>query len=125
MKVKIETPITANWLRAVERAAADRKAGRMPTRIGCKTYRVPSSTTAAAHIVTITSLVKLLATCDCTAGQRGLACRHAAAALCEAARYIAQQQPVAAAPVAAERTYGPNHMTAAEVDRKMARFARL
>lgn len=89
---KIQATITPSWLRAVERAAQDRKAGRTAERIGCRTYRVPSSTTDAAHIVTVHSVVNLLATCDCTAGQRGIACRHAAAALCEAARRIAQQE---------------------------------
>ena len=83
--VKIAATITPSWLRAVERAAQDRQAGRTAERIGCKLYRVASSSSDGFHTVVITSLVNLQATCDCTAGQRGLACRHAAAALCEAA----------------------------------------
>ena len=90
--VKIAATITPSWQRAAERAYQDRKAGRAAERIGCKTYRVASASGGQSHIVTVQSVVNLLATCDCTAGQRGLACRHAAAALCEAARYIAAQE---------------------------------
>lgn len=104
---KIQATITPSWLRAVERAAQDRKAGRTPERIAPKTYRVASSTTDATHIVTVTSLVNLQATCDCLAGQRGIPCRHAAAALCEAARHIArceQERATAPARVYADAT---------------------
>lgn len=113
--VKIAARITPSWQRAVERAYQDRKEGRTAERVACKTYRVASASGGAAHTVVITSLVHLLATCDCAAGARGLPCRHAAAALCEAARHIAQQQAKAApAPEPAPAPSG------AEIDRRMA-----
>lgn len=88
MTVKITVPVTVSWQRAAARAAEDRAAGRVAERIGCRTYRVASATGSEPHVVTIASVVQLRATCDCTAGQRGLPCRHAAAALCEATRRI-------------------------------------
>lgn len=130
--VKIQQPITPSWQRAAARAAEDRKAGRVAERIACRTYRVPSATGATAHTVTITSLVNLQATCDCPAGQRGIPCRHAAAALCEAARHIAQcerERPSAPAPAP---TVGPDghrlgvayNIHRPEPGSKMARFCR-
>jgi len=96
MKVKITATVTPAWQRAAARAAEDRAAGRLAERVGCRTYRMPSASGSAAHTIVIQSVTHLLATCDCLAGQRGLACRHAAAALCEATRRIATAPEVTA-----------------------------
>ena len=122
MKVKLQVPVTPQWERALARAAADRLAGRVPERIGSRTYRMASGSGNPDHIITIQSVVNLQATCDCIGAQRGLVCRHAAAALDSAITRIAHSDD---APVAAPvPTYVPVRQTASEVDRKMARFAR-
>ena len=92
VKVKLQVPVTPQWERALARAAADRLAGRVPERIMCKMYRVPSAADPNGHhIVTIQSVVNLQATCDCIAGQRGLVCRHQAACIDSAITRIATQ----------------------------------
>lgn len=118
IKVRLEVPVTPTWQRALARAAADRAAGRVPERIGCKTYRVPSESGGEARIVTIQSVVRLEARCTCPAGERGIVCKHAASAIDLAITRIAQ----APAP---EPTPGPAALTGAEVDRRMARFSRI
>ena len=90
MKVKLQVPVTPAWERALLRAATDRAAGRTPERIAPRTYRCASATNRPAHTVVIASAVRLQATCDCPAGERGLICRHAAAALDAAITRIAQ-----------------------------------
>ena len=120
--VKIQAQITPSWQRAAERAYQDRQAGRTAERIGCKTYRVASASGNGFHIVTIQSVVNLQATCDCTAGQRGLPCRHAAAALCEATRIIAAAERERASAPAPAAALTPERR--AEVQSLMARFAR-
>jgi hypothetical protein len=122
VRIKLQVPVTPAWERALARAAADRLAGRVPERIGCRTWKVASGSGNPDHIVTIQSVVNLQATCDCIAAQRGLVCRHAAAALDAAITRIAHSDD---APVATpEPTYGPARQTAAEIDAKMQRFAR-
>ena len=118
MKIKLQVPVTPAWERALARAAADRLAGRIPERISPRTYRIASASNNPAHIVTIRSVVNLQATCDCVAAQRGLTCRHCAAALDAAITRIAHSDdaPVAPAPSGAEID---------AIDAKMARFARM
>ena len=91
MKVKLQVPVTPQWERALARAAADRLAGRVPERIGSRTYRMASGSGNPDHIITIQSVVNLQATCDCIGAQRGLVCRHCAAALDAAITRIATQ----------------------------------
>jgi len=122
MRIKLQVPVTPQWERALARAAADRLAGRVPERIGSRTYRMASGSGNPDHIITIQSVVNLQATCDCIAGQRGLVCRHAAACLDAALTRIAHSDDAVAAPAP---TYGPAQQTASENDRKMARFARM
>lgn len=105
VKIKLQVPVTPAWERALARASADRLAGRVPERIGPRTWKIASASNNPDHIVTIRSVVKLQATCDCVAGQRGMICRHAASALDSAITRIAHSDdaPVAITPAPAPR----------------------
>jgi hypothetical protein len=104
-RIKLQVPVSPAWQRALARATADRLAGRVPERIGPRTYRMASGSGNPDHIVTIQSVVNLQATCDCIAAQRGLVCRHCAACLDAALTRIAHsdEAPVAAPAPAAPR----------------------
>lgn len=116
MRVKLEVPVTTTWQRALARAAADRAAGRVPERIAARTYRVASESGGEPRIVTIQSVVQLRAVCTCPAGERGIVCKHAAAALDSAITRIAHSDDApASAPVAPAPA-----PTGAEIDRRMA-----
>jgi hypothetical protein len=106
MKIKLAVPVTPAWERALARAAADRLAGRVPERIGPRTYRIASGSGNPDHIVMIQSVVNLLATCDCIGAQRGLVCRHCASAIDMAITRIAHSDD-AAAPAAAPAPAAP------------------
>jgi hypothetical protein len=97
VRIKLAVPVTPAWERALARAATDRLAGRVPERIAPRTYRIASGSGNPDHIVTIQSVVNLQATCDCIAGQRGLICRHQAAALDSAITRIAHSDDAPAA----------------------------
>jgi uncharacterized Zn finger protein len=120
MSIKIAAPITAQWQRANARALVNAKAGRRAERIAERTYRVVSSQSGdQSYTVYVESIVNLQARCSCPAGVAGLVCWHKSAAIASAVQRCAAK--VAPEP---EPTYGPARMTAAEIDRKMDRFAR-
>ena len=115
--IKIAAPITAQWVRANAKAAANAKRGLRAERIAERTYRVRSATSDESYIVTVESIVNLRARCTCSAGQHGIVCWH-----CSSAIAAAVQRCAAKAAPAPEPTPAPS---GAEIDAKMARFARM
>jgi uncharacterized Zn finger protein len=114
--IKITAPITPAWSRANARALVNARAGRRAERIAERTYRVVSSQSGdQSYTVYVKSAVGLDAVCSCPAGVSGLICWHKAAAIAAALTRCAQAQKAAAAPAP----------SGAEIDAKMARFARM
>ncbi len=96
--LKITKSITAADLRAIERAAANRAAGRIATLVGPRTYKVPSSTgDGTAYTVRVFNPSALLASCDCPHGQstRPGRCWHQVAAICAETRRVSSPRPAA------------------------------
>lgn len=119
MTIKIQATYSPAWQRAAARAAVNAKAGRRAERIGERVYRIVSSQSGdQAYTCHVTSIVHLQAECTCPAGVSGLVCWHKAAAITAA---IARCRAAAPHP---EPTYGPAKQTAADIERKMDRFAR-
>lgn len=99
-KLTITAPITPAWQRANAKAAALYRQGVRAERIDARHYTVPSQRPGhAAHHVAVESVSRLLAHCDCEAGQRGLVCVHKSLALSAAAEEVLPA--LQAAPVAA------------------------
>jgi len=73
MAIRIERDITSGFMqRAMERAEANRAAGRVPIRQPDGSYAVPSGTTPdATYVVKVVNLSQLAATCTCANGQAG------------------------------------------------------
>jgi hypothetical protein len=84
--VKITAPITAQWSRANARAAANAKEGRRAVRVSECFYRCPSSKGEQVYEVTIKSIIRLQATCNCPAGEKGIICWHQSSALFQAVK---------------------------------------
>ena len=117
--VKITTPITAEWIKANERAYANRQAGRVVTMLHPGIYTAPSSKgDGTAYTTTVSNVGLLLGTCDCPHGQSGRKghCWHLAQALAAEVRRVSRK----AAPV---RTYAD--ATAEQIARQsIARMTR-
>jgi len=109
--VKITTPITREWIAAVERAAGMLQRGYQATRVGDGVYQVRSASQPdTVHTIRIRNVGQLDATCDCPHGRHEGAkghCWHKASALCQETRRVSRP------PLSGE-----------EIERRMARFAR-
>jgi len=88
----IEQDITGKYLQAaMERAAANRAAGRTAQRLDDGSYVVPSARTEEAYRVVIVNLTLLQASCDCPHGSREDArgyCWHKVSAMAEEVRRL-------------------------------------
>jgi len=109
--VKITTPITREWIAAVERAARMLKQGYQATRVGDGVYQVRSASQPdAIYTIRIRNLGQLDATCDCPHGQHEGAkghCWHKASAFCQETRRVSRPA-----------------VSGEEIERRMARFTR-
>jgi len=107
MAIRIERDITTTYLQsAMERAAANRKEGRIPVRQADGTYTVASATSTKLYTVRIINLTQLAASCNCAHGTgegRGT-CWHVVASLAEEVRRLGGKytvRPRKTAPAAA------------------------
>ncbi len=109
--VKITTPITREWIAAVERAACMLQRGYQATRVGDGVYQVRSASQPdTIHTIRIRNVGQLDASCDCPHGRHEGAkghCWHKASALCQETRRVSRPP-----------------LTGEEIERRMARFAR-
>lgn len=104
--VKISQPVTAEWVSANERAAAQRQAGRTVARVAPGTYQCPSSKgDGTVYTQRIVNVGQLQATCDCPHGQHGTAghCWHLAAAISAEVRRVSRPKPAPAPSATPER----------------------
>ena len=142
--VKLTAKVTESWIKANERAYANRQAGRVVRWVAPNTYEAPSSKgDGTVYTVRILNVGQLLATCTCPHGAHGTAghCWHCSAALCAEVRRISdptspeavasrQYRPAPLPPALAAIIDDPQAEEAArqarraEMERKMARFAR-
>lgn len=92
MAVVIERDISGKHMQAaLQRAAANRDAGRTAQRLGDGSYFVPSSRGGDAYRVVIVNLTQLQASCDCPHGSQPEArgyCWHKVAAMAEEVRHL-------------------------------------
>ncbi len=91
MAIRIERDITTTYLQsAMERAAANRKEGRIPVRQADGTYTVASASSTKLYSVRIINLTQLSASCNCAHGTgegRGT-CWHVVASLAQEVRRL-------------------------------------
>lgn len=116
--VKITAAVTESWIKANERAHANRQAGRVVRWVAPNTYQCPSSKgDGTVYTQRILNVGQLAVTCDCPHGQHGTAgrCWHSAAALSAEVRRVADPHSAEAVASRAHREM---------VNAKMARFAR-
>lgn len=91
MALRITADISQQcYQRAMERAAANRAAGRIPTRNADGTYRVESASGTKLYTVRIHNLTTLSASCNCAHGISGGpgVCHHIISACSEEVRRL-------------------------------------